>query len=566
MSKSAKFGYGVRGLKQSWREFLSKESEIHDMTFIPDKERTWKDIMRLTGDESGYIRGKAADTLVSIFPDMPNKEIVWIDFLSLIRAEDEYVRNRVANALKLVFPYLGKKDFAWKELIELAGDKNEYVRRTAAETLSKVFPHMADKNEAYSDLANLAKKSVNYRLRELATLAADYPQLFYNYDSRGRKLEEMKENIELRDGTKIDEEKLIGVKELSSERFVNLPEEAVLSYNSDKKQYNWSGVLKLAEARDTKVRRHTADLLARIFSDVKTRPGVFFDLVKLTESQDAHIRKKAAELFPVAFEYSDEKQKVWDELVRLTSAVDRVVRREAVLALSSGYAEVSDKDKAWKDLVRLSDYRDNFVKRVATRALGNAFFYVIDKTEAWRDLEKVQANSYIFVRKYAFRSLGIASLWKSLRAENEVTYIFGIKEAIKFFIEADEISTDTNIPDFYQPFYETLLSVLFSEIPNITKIESERYVSRLSNEVWTFGDSQPFHDILDQLEELLKKAGELTPGDLLAQKKLLETSIQTFEKFSSFFEIKEEEAILSAKIEKKGYPKPERKIWDLLIG
>lgn len=244
---------------------MSKQSEIHDMTFIPDKERTWKDIMRLTGDESGYIRGRAADTLVSIFPDMPNKEIVWIDFLSLIRAKDEYVRNRVANALKLVFPYLGKKDFAWKELLELAGDKNEYVRRTADETLSKVFPYMADKNEAYSDLANLAKKSVNYRLRELATLAADYPQLFYNYDSRGRKLEEMKENIELRDGTKIDGKKLIGVKELSSERFVNLPEEAVLSDNSDKKQYNWREVLKLAEARDTKVRRHTADLLARIF-------------------------------------------------------------------------------------------------------------------------------------------------------------------------------------------------------------------------------------------------------------------------------------------------------------
>jgi hypothetical protein len=243
-----------------------------------------------------------------------------------------------------------------------------------------------------------------------------------------------------------------------------------------------------------------------------------------------------------------------------------VVRREAVLALSYGYAEVSDKDKAWKDLVRLSDYSDNFVTRVATRALGNAFFYVIDKTEAWRDLEKVQANSYIFVRKYAFRSLGTASLWKSLRAESEVTYIFGIKEAIKFFEEADKISTDTNIPDFYQPFYEALLSVLLSEIPNITKIETERYVSRLSHEVWAFGDSQPFHDILDQLAELLKKAGELTPGDLLAQKKLLETSILIFRKFSYFFEIKEEEAILSPKIEKKGYPKPEKEIRDLLRG
>ena len=122
-------------------------------------------------------------------------------------------------------------------------------------------------------------------------------------------------------------DKPAGFNELSSEKAVNLPEEAVRSENPDEKQDNWSEVLKMAEDRDTEVRRNAADLLTRIFPDVKERPGVFFDLVKLTESQDAQIREKAAELFPIAFKYSDEKQRVWDELVRLASAEDRKVRQ-----------------------------------------------------------------------------------------------------------------------------------------------------------------------------------------------------------------------------------------------
>jgi hypothetical protein len=301
-------------------------------------------------------------------------------------------------------------------------------------------------------------------------------------------------------------------------------------------------------------------LLTRIFPDVKERQGVFFDLVKLTESQDAQIREKAAELFPIAFKYSDEKQRAWDELVRLASVEERKVRREAVLALPSGYDEVPDKDKAWRDLVRLSAHSDNFVKRAATRALGSVFFLTPDKTEAWRDMQKVIANPYNYVRKYALRSLGRASLWRSLRAENETTYIFGIKEAVKFFKEANEVPTDTSIPDVYQPFYEALLSVIFSEIPGIAKIESERYVSKLTNEIMIFGESLGFHEIINQLAGLLRSAGDLPPGDLSAQKKLLETSILTFEEVSYLYEIKEEEAILAPKTAKKEHPKPGKKI------
>lgn len=401
----------------------------------------------------------------------------------------------------------------------------------------------------------------SYTFRQLVKkLAADDPQFYDEYEVSGRKWEEMEEDKELRNDTEPEKDKPAGVHKLSSEDAVYMSDEAVLSRNPDEIQDTWNEILKMAWDRDIGVRRRSADLLTRIFSEVKERPGVFFDLVKLTESQDAQIREKAAELFPIAFKYSDEKQRAWDELVRLASAEDRKVRREAVLALSSGYAAVPDKEKVWKDLIRLSYHSDNFVKRVATRALGDAFFYAPDKTEAWRDLQTLTANLYTYVRKYAFRSLGKASLWRSLRADSEAGYIFGLKEAVKYFKEAAEVSTDTDVPDLYHPFYEALLSILFSDIPGIAKLESERFVSKISGEIRVFGESQQFFKILNQLADLLRSSEDLPPGDLSAQKKLLETSIQTFEKFLYFFESKEEEAILAPKTAKKEHSKPGKEI------
>ena len=132
--------------------------------------------------------------------------------------------------------------------------------------------------------------------------------------------------------------------------------------------------------------------------------------------------------------------------------------------------------------------------------MGTAFFHAPDKTQAWRDLQALTDNPYIYVRKYAFRSLGRASLWRALRAENEATYIFGLKEAVKYFKEAAEISVDCHIPDFYHPFYEALLFILFSDIPGIAKLESERYLSKVTREIRSIGENQQFLEILNSLQ------------------------------------------------------------------
>lgn len=326
---------------------------------------------------------------------------------------------------------------------------------------------------------------------------------------------------------------------------------AAYSRYTDRTQDIWDELLNLTRDEDTGTRKDAANLLSDVFPAIVDKSKAFFDLVKLTESQDSQLRKRAAELLAAAFAYLEDKQAAWNELVRLASVEDREVRKGAVLALSSGYKEIPDKEKGWKDLFRLSNHTDSFVQREATRALGPAFFHVPDKTQAWRDLQALTDKPYVYVRRYAFRSLGRASLWRALKAENEATYIFGLKEAVNYFKRAAEAPIGFHIPEFYHPFYQALLFILFSDRTGIAKLESERYLSKMTDEVMELGENQKLLEIFEQFAGLLRRAGNLSPGDLPGQKRLLQTSILAFDTFSNFFEEKEEEVIFTQKTMKK---------------
>jgi len=342
----------------------------------------------------------------------------------------------------------------------------------------------------------------------------------------------------------------------------------IYSLKSGKEQDIWNELLRISGDTDTGVRKGAASMLSRVFPVVEEKSTVFSDLVKLTESQDSQLRKKAAELFTAAFAYSDDKQKTWNDLVKLTSAEDREVRREAVLALSSGYSEVPDKAKVWSDLIRLSTHGDSFVQRVAARTLGSAFFYVPDKTQAFKDLQVLIGNPYIYVQIYALRSLGKASLWKALKAENEATYLFGLKEAVKYFKESNEASTSTAIPELYYPFYNALLQILFGE--RSSKLESERYISEVTHKI-NLEEDKRLLKIMEEFSDLLLAAGNLTAGDLPVRKKLLEASIEAFERASGLLDIMEEDAILEQKNLRKecsitGKVITEQKLKEILSG
>ena len=259
----------------------------------------------------------------------------------------------------------------------------------------------------------------------------------------------------------------------------------------------------------------------------------------------------------------------------MTSAAeddDREVRGSAVRAFASVFPAVPGKERAWKDLLRLSRHNDNYVQREAVRAMGPAFYLVKDKTQAWKDMRILSGESYIYVQKYALRSLGKASLWRALRGEDEVAYLFGLKEAVRYFKEASEIPAETKFPEFYLPFFESLLFILASG-QSFRKAgpEADRYLSRMEKEIGEAGERYLLLKTFEELAELLRKAGELELEALPGKKELLENAIHVFDKFSDLFELTEEEAIFAGKTVKKEAPKLgkvllEQKIKETLSG
>ncbi|MGB9928276.1 MAG: HEAT repeat domain-containing protein [Methanosarcina sp.] len=563
---------------------------------MPDKEKVWADFVYLLKSEDyefrdSQIRKPIIDTLTAVFPHLEDENAAWRELLELAQDKDEYIKSAAAEVIIKIFPYLPDRKGAYEELASAARKKENYELYTVVKTLETI-------PEQLSNVPNISSFT---KIPDVPTIsniprASDYPEFSHlssfekeeSRDLQGETKQKRKYALEAQrpeaeNPGYLDKETI----DLFSKAYPGLPDkdriikelvnlssnhdpeirkeaiEALLSLYSKysgKTQDIWNELLTKTQDHEIAIRKNAAELLPYIFPGLEEKSNTFFELIKLTGSQDAQTRKRAGELLTSAFMYVEGKQKAWDELLRLTSVEDREVRRGAVLALVSGYPEVPDKRKGWRDLVRLSTHNDSFVQRTATRALGPAFFYAPDKTEAWRDLQVLTDNPYVYVRKYALRSLGRGSLWRALRAENEATYIFGLKEAVKYFKEASETAVDIHVPEFYHPFYEALLFILFSERPGSARLESERYLSKVTGELRDQPENKKLIEVLEEFAALLRSAGDIKSGNLSAQKKLLETSIQTFDKYSDFLENREEKVILTERPAKKGIPKPGKEI------
>lgn len=579
---------------------------IHSLTNVisdfPDKPQAWKDLLEMTLSDDPYVREKATSSLSIVFPGLPEekKSEAWEDLLELAgEAEGAKVREEAAKALGEVFPYLSDKGKAYSDLVNLVEKEDNYILSGVLKTHSSIHPQFYEKpgdikargqaeyaakvviEEIEERLmgereVNWEDKTENEQVKETGRKKSAFDLLRLTGDRDGYVRKNAVESLAriypmIPDKGEVIEELL----RLSSDPDPQMRRGAiesllaVYSGKAGKAQEIWQELLKMSEDADAGVRKGTAEMLSHVLPAIEEKSTVFYDLVRLTESQDAQLKKKSAELLAVAFKYSDDKQKAWDKLLTLTSSEDREVRKGAVLALSSGYSEVPDKSKVWTDLTRLSVHSDNFVQKVATKTLGPAFSYVPDKTAAWRDLQVLTDNPYIYTRKYAFRSLGRASLWKALKAENGATYLFGLKEAVKYFKEAAETSKGTFIPEFYYPFYEALLQVLFGG--RSSKLESERYISEATHEIRDPEENKRLFEVLEELAELLREAGDITAGDLSARKKILEASIEAFDRASGLFETVEEDSILTQKTLNREYQKTgkvimEQRLKEILSG
>jgi len=67
--------------------------------YVPDRDRDWEDLHRLTGDEDHYVRWGAARGLGSAFQHVPDKDEAWEDLHRLTEDEDNDVRVSANHSL-----------------------------------------------------------------------------------------------------------------------------------------------------------------------------------------------------------------------------------------------------------------------------------------------------------------------------------------------------------------------------------------------------------------------------------------------------------------------------------
>lgn len=593
------------------------------------KSQAWEFLLKMAGDETGdgNIRKNTGFCLGMVCLELSENERgeAWEKLLKIAGSEDEKVRREAVKALMEVYPFVpeeGKVE-ACSDLVRLSEEGDSYVTRRALKVLASLYPELTEEN-GVEKLYGLAARKAAYARRDTAqALGAAFLQEGNEEEENQEKEEKTQEKESMGTeqakagsvngtgkGPGLELLKLTGdrdsyVRQEAAQAlaasFSRLPDKkevcrelfrlgsattaesterrgAVSSllalYSAGcqgKKRDIWAELLKMAGDKDVVVRKNADEMLSHVFPDLEDKSGAFFDLLNLIAEGDASVRRKASELLGLGFKEARDKELAWIELVRLASGdEDREVRKNAVLAFAVAFPEVPDKEEGWQDLMRLSGHGDSYVRRGTVRVMGLAFYLVRDKTRAWRDMLKLTRTGCVYVKKYAFQSLGKASLWRSLQGTDRVTYIFGLKEAIRYFRAASEISTDTKVPEFYLPFFESLLFILESE-QTFRKAgpESERYFLKMEREIREIGQVGQVGQIgqigepgkreqllekIRQFASLLEIAGDLEPEDLAGKKELLEGCILAFERASELFYLTEEELILAGKLAKKERP------------
>lgn len=556
-----------------WENFLglmnTEDDSVKDIDTVKDRDtkpllmefpelnyqkRAWETLIMLTEDKDEAVQKKAVDalidTFVKVFQDIPDKKKALEDLIYLAEKKSSPVLRKGVKVLTSLYP---------ETLFDSVSDHAQVdMEDIDAKLLTPFDPEVSEEKEEKGENGKLPNEKTTFLQRIANNSLSDErkkPDLDQKRLEFGRathadsSIKTLKSSLEdslvnssrngsvSNPGNGLIKTDVIKPSSPGSE----IQNKTSLEFQ-DKKEVV-AELLRLSSDSDPLVRRGAIETLL-----AEGKNWAFFDLVHLASGQNSQFRKEATELLLKAFPRAGDKQEAWAELVSLTSSGDREIRKGAAIALFEAYFQVPDKDRAWRDLFRLSEHNDSFVQRASARILAPAFFHLQDKTRAWKDLQVLSNDPYTYVRKYAFRALARACLWRSLKAENEAAYIFGLKEAVSYFKEADEVPTKANIFEYYLPFYEAFLYITASDTPEKkAQIEVERYLSKVTEEIQGYGESQKFLEIINNLATLLQEAGKLDPEDLHAKKALLETCILTFDRAVSLFDEAEERAILEKK-------------------
>ena len=407
-------------------------------------------------------RRRAVKLLKEKFDHQEDKDQVWMDLHSL--TQDTYidVRRSATEALITVFSQIPNKSQAWQDLISLTQDEDRFVRERAAGALKAVFPQVPDRDQVWQDLISLTQDEDRF-VRERAAGAL----------------------------------------------------KAVFQQVPDRDQA-WQDLISLTQDTDIDVRRSAIEALGTAFSQAPDKEQAWQVLRSLTQDTDIDVRWSAAGALEAVFPQVPDRDQAWQDLISLTQDEDSHVRWSAADALGTAFSQAPDKEQAWQVLRSLTQDEDRFVRESAAGALGSAFSHVPDKEQAWQVLHSLTQDENSNVRSTSNHSLGRISILRATESDDEFrTYL---EEAIEFFRRSsEEAEKYFNPAAFCLPFYLSLHSLLFTEIPR--EDEVQRYLAEAKEAIEASESREVLLEAVNNLSKALQEIRSYSIDDITLRKR-----------------------------------------------
>ena len=235
----------------------------------------------------------------------------------------------------------------------------------------------------------------------------------------------------------------------------------------------------------------------------------------MAQDEDSNVRRSAADALGSAFSQVPNKDQAWEDLHRLAQDEDKNVRWSAAHAMGSAFNLISAKDQAWEDLHRLAQDEDKNVRWSAAHAMGSAFNLISAKDQAWEDLYRLTQDNYSYVRCTSNHSLGRISILRA--TESDYEFRTCLEEAIEFFRRSSDEAKLFNPSSFCLPFYRSLHSLLFTEIPKDEEVQ--RYLSKAKEAIKTSESREVLLEAVNNLSKALQEVRAYSIEDILLRKR-----------------------------------------------
>lgn len=257
---------------------------------LPDKDKAYEVLHRLSQDPDGYIRLKAIEAIGKNYEFVPKQ--AWEDVKALSQDKYSDIRWRAGEAIERNFPHLPLEE-AWHILCKLSRDQDEYVREKAAQAIGGIFMHLPDKKDAWSEIFRLTQdRDANVRLKAAEAL---------------------------RDS---------------------------LSWLPDKKRA-WEDIHRLASDSDSNIRLCAAEILDRYF-DYLPSFEAWQDLSILAQDRVRNIRSKAIDGIQNNIKSLPNLREAWQAFLKLAQDQDYLVHKRAGLAIAATLEDLPG--NAWDEL------------------------------------------------------------------------------------------------------------------------------------------------------------------------------------------------------------------------